>query len=211
MQSLKVNASVFNITAFTLSAELGTPIKTKLLWSQMNVWADFLGVVQPMSQKRPLRSPSFTDQQLQQMFDEQFQVRPILRAGREQDGFLCSCIWPIVGLPQKLLLEALKSTVIDLPEQEAKLHRSLGEIFTSFVPLGRTSQNKGKQPQYLKEENCCRSTSAKPADKRSPQQRTSQVHREGSRTVKHSNLLKHLLYHSLINSYLRIRSRYVST
>ena len=55
-----------------------------------------------------------------------------------------------------------------------------------------------------------RSTSAKPADRRSPQQRTSQVHREGSRTVKHSNLLKHLLYHSLINSYLRIRSRYVS-
>ena len=34
----------------------------------------------------------------------------------------------------------------------------------------------------------CRSTSAKPADKRSPEQRTSQVHREGSRTVKHSNL-----------------------
>ena len=29
----------------------------------------------------------------------------------------------------------------------------------------------------------CRSTSAKPADRRSPQQRTSQVHREGSRTV----------------------------
>ena len=57
----------------------------------------------------------------------------------------------------------------------------------------------------------CRSTSAKPADRRSPQQRTSQVHREGSRTVKHSNLLQHLLYHSLINSYLRIRSRYVST
>ena len=44
-----------------------------------------------------------------------------------------------------------------------------------------------------------------------PQQRTSQVHRKGNRTVKHSNLLKHLLYHSLINSYLRIRSRYVST
>ena len=33
----------------------------------------------------------------------------------------------------------------------------------------------------------CRSTSAKPADRRSPQQRTSQVHRAGSRTVKHSN------------------------
>ena len=57
----------------------------------------------------------------------------------------------------------------------------------------------------------CRGTSAKPADKRSPQQRTSPVHREGSRTVKHSNLLKHLLYHSLIISYLRICSRYVST
>ena len=57
----------------------------------------------------------------------------------------------------------------------------------------------------------CRSTSAKPADRRSPQERTSQVHREGSRTVKHSNLLKHLLYHSLIISNLRIRSRYVST
>ena len=57
----------------------------------------------------------------------------------------------------------------------------------------------------------CRSTSAKPADRRSPQQRTSQVHREGSRTVKHSNLLKHLLHHSLINLYLRIRGRYVST
>ena len=57
----------------------------------------------------------------------------------------------------------------------------------------------------------CRSTSAKPAVRRSPQQRTSQVHREGSRTVKHSNLLKHLLHHSLINLYLRIRSRYVST
>ena len=63
---------------------------------------------------------------------------------------------------------------------------------------------------FLKEREC-RSTSAKPADRRSPQQRTSQVHREGSRTVKHSNLLKHLLYHSLINSYLSIRSRYVST
>ena len=57
----------------------------------------------------------------------------------------------------------------------------------------------------------CRRTSAKPADRRSPQQRTSQVHREGSRTVKHSNLLKHLLYHSLINSYSSIRSRYVSS
>ena len=57
----------------------------------------------------------------------------------------------------------------------------------------------------------CSSPSAKPADKRSPQQRTSQVHREGSRTVKHLNLLKHLLYHSIINSYLRIRSGCVST
>ena len=57
----------------------------------------------------------------------------------------------------------------------------------------------------------CRSTSAKPADRRSLKQRTSQVHREGSRIVKHSNLLKHLLHHSLINLYLRIRSRYVST
>ena len=46
----------------------------------------------------------------------------------------------------------------------------------------------------------CRSPSAKPADRRSPQQTTSQIHREGSRTVKLSNLLKHLLYHSLINS-----------
>ena len=33
----------------------------------------------------------------------------------------------------------------------------------------------------------CRSTSAKLADRQSPQQRTSPVHREGSRTVKHSN------------------------
>ena len=53
--------------------------------------------------------------------------------------------------------------------------------------------------------------SAKPADRRSPQQRTSQIHQEGSRTVKNSNLLKQLLHHALINLYLRIRSRYVST
>ena len=48
------------------------------------------------------------------------------------------------------------------------------------------------------ENDRCRSTSAKPADKRSPQQRTSQVHRKGNRTV--PNLLPELkklmtLYH----------------
>ena len=44
---------------------------------------------------------------------------------------------------------------------------------------------------FPKEGGGCRSTSAKPADKRSPQQRTSQVHRKGNRTV--SNLLPELL------------------
>ena len=65
----------------------------------------------------------------------------------------------------------------------------------------------------------CRSTSAKPADRRSLQQRTSQVHREGNRTVEILKLthklsfhsFKHSFQHLLIDLYLRIRSRYVST
>ena len=65
----------------------------------------------------------------------------------------------------------------------------------------------------------CRSTSAKPAARRSPQQRTSQFHREGSRTVEILKLthklqfysFKHSFQHLLIDLYIRIRSRYVST
>ena len=53
----------------------------------------------------------------------------------------------------------------------------------------------------------CRSTSAKPAVRRSPQQRTPQVHQTGIRTVETLKLthklgfylLKHLLHHLLIN------------
>ena len=91
-----------------------------------------------------------------------------------------------------------------------------GSTFYHRVPHRRHHLHEGRKESWaweypFQKKGECRSTSAKPADKRSPQQRTSQVHREGSRTVKHSNLLKHLLYHSLINSYLRIRSRYVST
>ena len=61
------------------------------------------------------------------------------------------------------------------------------------------------EPQLEKDR--CRSTSAKPADKRSPQQRTSQVHRKGNRTV--PNLLPELkkrmtLYHvsSIVCTYM---------
>ena len=64
-----------------------------------------------------------------------------------------------------------------------------------------------------------RSRSAKPAVRRSPQQRTPQVHQTGIRGVEtlklthklQFHLLKHLLHHLLNNLYLRIRSRYVST
>ena len=57
----------------------------------------------------------------------------------------------------------------------------------------------------------CRSTSAKPAVRRSPQQRTSQVHQEGNKTAETLKLTYSNIYlnHEL-NLYLRIRSRYVS-
>ena len=56
----------------------------------------------------------------------------------------------------------------------------------------------------------CRSTSAKPAVRRSPQQKTSQVHQTGIRTVETLkltyelvlSLLKYLLHYVLINLYL---------
>ena len=68
-------------------------------------------------------------------------------------------------------------------------------------------------------EGRCRSTSAKPAVRRSPQQRTSQVHRTGVRNCKDisnspTNYLTYNLIrfnYVLINLYLRIRSRNVFT
>ena len=58
----------------------------------------------------------------------------------------------------------------------------------------------------------CRSTSAKPAVRWSPQQRTPQVHQAGIKTVKTLKLTYSNIY-SIIYSliHLRIRSRYVST
>ena len=47
----------------------------------------------------------------------------------------------------------------------------------------RRQKRKLSLGMYFPKEGECRSTSAKTADRRSPQQRTSQVHREGSRTV----------------------------
>ena len=83
---------------------------------------------------------------------------------------------------------------------------------TPTPPPPRKLKRKLSLGMSFPKEGECRSTSAKPAVRRSPQQRTSQVHQEGNKTVETLKLTYSNIYsnHEL-NLYLRIRTRYVST